>query len=199
MLNATATRERGQVGARPVRRIFVATLAAATMLLTAHCAAAQQTITARITGSANPPANGACTTGSDGDSYDTICPSGDCLCITVPSMTVSGGLGTGTGVLNESFDIGDIDTTTDPNFTCIPFFGVIDLKTTLRKVARTMTLNIAGVFCNTANSSQNYEEGGFGISQTPAPEPGPISGDGSLTALITNGGGTLVLKGPVTQ
>jgi hypothetical protein len=163
-------------------------------------AASTKTLTAKITGSANPPLTGACTTGADGDSYDTICPSGDCLCIVAPNMTVTGTLaGTGTATLTESYDIGDVDTTTDPNFTCVPIFGVIDLSTKIKKVAHTETLNIAGVFCNTANPSQNYEEAGFGVSQTPAPSPDPVSGDGTATGLYTNGAGTLTLKGPITQ
>jgi hypothetical protein len=192
---------REALGVRGVlRHIASAVLAAGTIFFGAHNAQAQKSVSFKITGSANPPVPGACASGSMGVPYDSICISGDCMCIEIMGATVSGSLGKGTADFLQTYDFGFADTTSDPNATCLPSFGIINVTTTSKTGTQTETLNISGLYCNTTNPEVNTFYGGFGVAQTPAPSPNPLSGAGSVIApTITNGGGTLTFKGVLTE
>ncbi len=157
--------------------------------------------TAVISGSissptAGPTANGACSSSG----YAAICPSGSCECATMTAAKVTGSLA-GTETANVSLTVDKADVTSDVSgATCQPIFGTADIIPLIgKKSPKTETLNLLGVYCDKATSSQpNTVSGGFGIAASPAPSPA-ASGWGTMTGQARHGTLKLSLKGPVTE
>ena len=167
------------------------------LLLVFNVTKARATIReATITGTASAPATGACTV----PGYGSQCRSGSCICIQIPNATVAKvpgqfGLGIGTANLFLTFDEGAEMPTGVGN--CIPFFGIAQLSTR----AFNETLDLVGVNCDVLSGQVNQHVlGGFGIAQTPAPNP-LSTGFGQIRGRFnrsTTGALALTLDGAIT-
>ena len=135
---------------------------------------------------------GPCNTGV----YDSICPSGNCQCLTITGAKVTGSMaGTGTADLSVTEDIGS--ETTSSGDTCTPFFGVANLTTTLQKTPLTESLNLGGMSCDALTpNSKNTIQGGFGIQDGAS---NGATGWGTVFGTSKSQATTLHLKGSITQ
>ena len=104
---------------------------------------------------------GSATKGACSDSYDDVCPSGDCECqeYTGKFSAHFGGL-SGRGTADVSVTLDNGLQTAQPHG-CRPVFGNAFLSTPLGSA----TINLTGAFCDAfGNSAQMKLLGGFGIA-----------------------------------
>src|ERR1035437_5653828 len=193
----TVETKRGNNMYKSALMCFTASLLCAGVALAHGSKPATKTVEIKLKGTGGGSTAGQCA--STGDSWldDYSCPSGNCSCSEVTNPTISGSKLKSVSNFFVTTDKG-INPATEPAVgtglapECDLLLGTF---TAIDSSGKSATISLLGVSCKkvtgitinnpSGNDNQTLLSGGWGISDTPAPTPDPISGWGTFAGTST--------------